>query len=243
MQETAQTTSMSALVRQASPAVQDALRESMRGLAEAKRDAGFTSSAAPPPAESAMEMARTASALSRATGAKTPRLSHLILKAISLPRQAPSGKAEKREMMRFLTGISKASIAEMIRIIPGFTVGDLRTLYQVRRRRKRRRKRRRNKDVLPLFLFRFSRCLRDEKCDALSRQARDKRSQENPKTTACLVIIFHAHRSSFGTSRRQRTATSRSKSSQQCYQSSPWTKVRGDNVPFVRRRFFIMVLQ
>jgi hypothetical protein len=97
MQETAQTTSMSALVRQASPAVQDALRESMRGLAEAKRDAGFTSSAAPPPAESAMEMARTASALSRATGAKTPRLSHLILKAISLPRQAPGKSWETRD--------------------------------------------------------------------------------------------------------------------------------------------------
>eukprot|EP01043_Picozoa_sp_COSAG02_P007299 COSAG02_NODE_217_length_28595_cov_19.642371_1_plen_51_part_10 len=31
------------LVRQASPAVQDALRESMRGLEDAKRAAGFTS--------------------------------------------------------------------------------------------------------------------------------------------------------------------------------------------------------
>ena len=140
MQETARTTSMSALVRQASPAVQDALRESMRGLAEAKRDAGFTSSAAPPPAESAMEMARTASALSRATGTKNAPFEPFDTESDQFTKtgsgQNPSGKAEKREMMRFLTGISKASIAEMIRIIPGFTVGDLRTLYQVRRRKK-----------------------------------------------------------------------------------------------------------
>jgi hypothetical protein len=76
-----------ALVRQASPAVQDALRESMRGLDEAKRAAGFTGGS------TTSDMPRTASAVSRATG------------------------------------ISKASIAEVIKMIPSFTVGDLRTLY------------------------------------------------------------------------------------------------------------------
>lgn len=89
-----------ALVRQASPAVHDALRESVRDLAEAKRAAGFASGpttsvpAAGSGGGAAAEMARTASTLSRATG------------------------------------ISKASIAELVKIIPSFTVADLRTLHK-----------------------------------------------------------------------------------------------------------------
>ena len=76
-----------ALVRQASPAVQDALRQSMSALGDAKRAAGAASGS------SGSDMPRTASAVSRETG------------------------------------ISQASIAEVIKVIPSFTVGDLRVLY------------------------------------------------------------------------------------------------------------------
>ena len=89
--ETAADSTMTDLVRTASPAVMEAMRESMAEMAEARKAAGFGGGGGG--GSGGSPLARTASELSAASG------------------------------------ISKASIVEVMRLIPSFTVGDLRMLH------------------------------------------------------------------------------------------------------------------
>jgi hypothetical protein len=100
--ETVSSSSVSELVRTASPAAQEALRVAMSELAQAKKVTQLSSQGAP------------ASAVPVAYAHHTP---------------ADGGLARTLSQLASTSGVSKAAIQEVMEILPTFTVRDLRQLY------------------------------------------------------------------------------------------------------------------